>query len=252
MKNVIYILAIALLLISCVDKSPKLNEDDYKIAQQEYETLKSQLSVDKEAFYNENKVALKKKINLFRTLKDSTTVFNDVNDAEDFFLDSISLRSINFKASRNSKGTNAVFISKSDKDFMTFPLKEDYERLYWCETNDTDGTCESINSAILKTFLEVKYVFVVNGYRLIEPTLSDKDNFESGLFIATILVYDIDKEAPLYQYSVSATNNEKVSYMQNSFMKTNLITLLKRDFENNISKSIWEGTQKHFTMASRY
>ena len=186
MKTFFIVFLSLFILTSCVDKNPQLNEEDYKKEQQEYELRKAKLEGGNKSFFIENKEAIFNKINLFKKLKDTATVFEDVNDAEDFYLNEIKLQSINYNIG-NKEGLKVVFIEKEKDGKPAFyhKLEEPYDALYFCETNDKDK-CSNLDLNVIKEFLDIKYVFVVDGYRLMEPKIIGTKSFESGLFIANI------------------------------------------------------------------
>ncbi len=247
MKNTLILLTISILFFNCVNKTPNLSEEDYKKEQLEYEALKKKLSADKSVFFKKNKDSLMKKISLFKKLKDSSTVFSDVNIDSLFYLKNVQLHSDNYRAGRLKQGDKAIFLSKNDKKiFERTSLPENYEQLYSCLENNQ--SCKYMETAILKDFLAIKYAFIVDGYTIMEPSIQDKSNFKSGLFFSTVLVYDLVKNKPLYKYSFSATNSKEISYRDSnrSYLKEKPRDVIKRDFNNNILLSFRKESKKHF------
>lgn len=247
MKTFFIVFLSLFILTSCVEKNPQLDEVDYKKEQQEYELLKAKLEGGNKSFFIENKDEIFSKINLFKKLKDTATVFEDVNDTEDFYLNDVKLQSINYNIG-NKEGLKVVFIEKEKEGKPSFyhKLEEPYDALYFCETNDKDK-CSNLDLDLIKEFLDIKYVFIINGYRLMEPKITGSKSFESGLFIADIVVFDIENNKPIYNYSVSATNNEEISVVSLGKGAYDLSDhYLTNDFNKNINQNMREETEKHF------
>jgi len=247
MKTFFIVFLSLFILTSCVEKNPQLDEADYKKEQQEYELLKAKLEGGNKSFFIENKDEIFSKINLFKKLKDTATVFEDVNDTEDFYLNDVKLQSINYNIG-NKEGLKVVFIEKEKEGKPSFyhKLEEPYDALYFCETNDK-GKCSNLDLDVIKEFLDIKYVFLINGYRLMEPKITGSKSFESGLFIADIVVFDIENNKPIYNYSVSATNNEEISVVSLGKGAYDLSDhYLTNDFNKNINQNMREETEKHF------
>lgn len=238
------------ILTSCVEKDPQLSEADYRKEQQEYEQLKAKLEGGNKSFFLENKEAIFSKINLFKKLKDTTTLYENVNNTEDFYLDDIKLQAINYNIG-NKEGLKAVFLEKEKDGTPSFnrKLEEPYDALYFCESNDEDK-CSNLDLDVIKEFLDIKYVFIINGYRLMEPKITGSKSFESGLFIADIVVYDIDNDKPIYNYSVSATNNEEISVVSLGRGAYDLSDhYIANDFNNNINENMRVETEKYFNFS---
>lgn len=249
MKYSFTLLFALLLFSSCVDKNPELNEEDYRLAQQEYEKMKAEIDGGNEAFFTEHKNEVFNKINLFKRLKDSTNVFENVNKKEGFYLENVKLQAINFKIG-NIDGEKVIFLpkNKTGKSLFNYKLSEPYEALYYCEKHEEK--CSHLKAEVLQEFIDIKYVFVLNGYRVLEPKIIDGSSFQSGLFIGDITVYDIDADKPIYNYVINASNNDEVSYASfgnDNKMLTDLY--LQNDFNDNIYKSIVEATEKHFNFS---
>ncbi len=247
MKTFFIVFLSLFILTSCVEKNPQLDEVDYKKEQQEYELLKAKLEGGNKSFFIENKDEIFSKINLFKKLKDTATVFEDVNDTKDFYLNDVKLQSINYNIG-NKEGLKVVFIEKEKEGKPSFyhKLEEPYDALYFCETNDKDK-CSNLDLDLIKEFLDIKYVFIINGYRLMEPKITGSKSFESGLFIADIVVFDIENNKPIYNYSVSATNNEEISVVSLGKGAYDLSDhYLTNDFNKNINQNMREETEKHF------
>lgn len=251
MKHVYLALLLFALCFSCIDKKPELSAADYKKKQEDYERLKTELSKDKTAFYNENKDSLMAKIELFKKLKDTATVYTNINEDETFFLDSEPIKAINFHGSADAQ-IKAVFLTKGDDSFTNHKFNEPYSRLYVCAENEEDKSCSSLQSAVLENFLALKYAFVIDGYRLMEPDIEGEDGFSSGLFLGSILVYDLQKDSPIYEFTFTASNSDEVKYMTGGYMDQNPQHVLNRDFEANIIESIKENCKKHFNFVTRY
>lgn len=246
MKNSLLLLAL-FLCFNCINKTPDVDEEEYKKTQLEYEALKQELSISKDAFFTENKDSLIKKVNLFKRLKDTVTVFENVNKDSLFFLKEVQLTSLNYSLGRQTKvGEKVVFLPKRAEKFAdVLSFYETYKQLYSCEDNNIEA-CKGMKTAVLKEFLDIKYAFVFEGYIIIEPSLDAKDSFASGLFFGSVLVYDLVKNKPLYQYSFTATNSEEISYREGGILSEKPIEVIKRDFNSNISKAFREKTKKHF------
>ena len=122
MKNILTLLTVSILFFNCVNKTPSLNEEEYKKKQIEYEALKERLNGNKAVFFDENKDTIMKKIALFKKLKDTITEFPDVNIDSLFFLKNVSLNAVNNNRSRSYNerfgnridGEKAVFLSKRE------------------------------------------------------------------------------------------------------------------------------------------
>ena len=247
MKTFFIVFLSLFILTSCVEKNPQLDEADYKKEQQEYELLKAKLEGGNKSFFIENKDAIFSKINLFKKLKDTATVFEDVNDAEDFYLNDVKLQSINYNIG-NKEGLKVVFIEKEKEGKPSFyhKLEEPYDALYFCETNDEEK-CSSLDSDVIQEFLDIRYVFIIDGYRLMEPKKMGMKSFEPGLFAADIVVYDIDEDKPIYNYSISATNNDEISVVNMGGRAYDLTDhYLINDFNKNINENMRVETEKYF------
>ncbi len=248
MKNTFILFIASFLLFNCVNKNPSLNEEDYKKRQLEYETLKKKLSVNRSLFFEENKDSIMKKIRLFKKLKDSSTVFSDVNTDSLFYLKNAQLYATNYRTGSLKQGDKAIFLPKNDeKVFENTSLPENYEQLYSC-LEDLEQSCKYMETDILKSFLDIKYAFIIQGYKIIKPSIENKTNFKSGLFFSTILVYDLVKNKPLYKYSFTATNSEQISYRDSnrSYLREDPIDAIKRDFNTNILVAFRKESKKHF------
>lgn len=249
MKNTFTLLICSFIFFSCINKNPKLNEEDFKNEQLAYENIKKKVNENKVQFFNEHRDSLMKKIRLFKKLKDTATVFKNVNSDTTFFFKNVRLNAINYNLGIKSiEGKEAIFLNRT----MTAPiskyksLSESYAQLYSCLDTD-DESCTYIEKPFLQQLLDIKYAFVIDGYTLIEPNIESKKSFQSGLFVGSVLVYDLIHNKPLYRYAYSAQNSEQITYReQRSYFKEKPLDVIKDDFENNIIVSFRKATKKHF------
>ena len=77
MKHVIILLCISSFLFSCINKSPKLDDEKYLAEQKEYEEQKLLLSKNKEEYFKDNSTSIITKINAINKLADSTNTFEN-------------------------------------------------------------------------------------------------------------------------------------------------------------------------------
>lgn len=50
-ENILTLLSVSILFFNCVNKTPSVNEEDYKKEQKGYEVLKEKLTIDKSEFF---------------------------------------------------------------------------------------------------------------------------------------------------------------------------------------------------------
>ena len=251
-----------LLFTSCVDRNPELDEDDYIEFQAKYESYIKNVSTDKAEYYAAHKVELQEKIELFKTLKDSTQVFEDANEADDFYFNDVILNAVNYSSSlydmannhnnrRNlnnsdKKVAKVAFLPVNNNEYAISKYRESYDLLYNCDFND-DEACGLIEKGILESFLNVEYAFIFQGFDLMQPTLEGSESFSSGMFFGSIVFYDLKAKKALYKFSFSATNSEEISFQETKYSRSDPQIHLDRDYQTNISKAISTAIKKHFT-----
>ena len=230
MKNSLLLFTILVLCFSCVDKNPKIEESKYLAMQQEYEAEKSEISNARADFLSENKVHMSKKLEFFKKIKDSSATSDQVLRDSTFYLADTPIKLINFPISltqkfvisntrglQNSEEENtkskAIFLAKDGNEFAEAAFNESYRDLHICE-DDTEGNlCSELKINELEVFKDLKYAFVIDGYRISEPALEDSKNFTPGLFFASIVVHDIEKNTAILQFNIAASNSEEVQYL---------------------------------------
>lgn len=258
MKNIQFYLAILVLFVSCVNKTPELNEEEYILFQQEYEANKKKSTEQKEQFFAEYKDEIKLKLDLIESLKDSTRTFDVEIKDEDYFLDGLTLTPINNKSIRGSyyreepsndesaASINVVFLAVNGNDFAEYKYEEPYNKLYDFDFETSNTSELEVDYNELKQFVDLKYAFISQGYRVMEPTLGADDTFESGMFFGTYVFYDLVNNKPLYSIVTSASNSEEISFTENKYYKRKEIDVIKGDFEMNITTEITKSLKKHF------
>jgi hypothetical protein len=192
-----------------------------------------------------------------QALKDSTTKFEEVNSDPEFYLPARSLRAINYNKGKNLHGNSEssvlntgvdkiVFLPVEGNEFAENSYEEAYQYLYDCDFVGDD--CSTISTDILKDFVDLKYAFIIKGYRITEPKIQPDDTFESGLFMAMITVFDITNSKAIYQFTSVASNSEEVSFREDGFLSQEPQHEIERDFDGNIGSEIWKSVQTHFNI----
>lgn len=267
MKNIPLLLCSIVLVCSCVDKNPELDEEKYKQLQLTYENDKSSLETNKTEFFNTHKATIVHKIELFKKLKDSTNAFTGVNVDSTFYLKGVHIKTINFPRSfthssaeqfkqsllgkrsvgtKNDGAEKAIFLPKQGNEFAENNFVESYSNLYGCDLAKIDSECANMSVERLQEFLDLKYAFIIQGYRMVEPSLEDSKNFTAGIFFATIVAYDLTTEKPILSFSSVATNSDEVSYRKGGYLNQKPTEIIKQDFEQSIKKELGKSCLKHF------
>ncbi|WP_449619019.1 hypothetical protein [Spongiimicrobium salis] len=269
MKNNLLLLSVFLVSLSCIDKNPKIDESKYIAMQQEYESEKSDLASVKTNFLSANKASINEKLLFFEKIKDSAYSSDQVLLDSTYYLSDTPVKLVNFPMSlkqrfvmsttRTSRNTDddtrqkAIFLARQGNEFAEKAFSEHYQEIYPCEDSLEGNLCSDLKMNDLKTFLDLKYAFVVDGYRITEPALEDSKNFTPGLFFAAVVVHDIEKNEALIRFNIAASNSEEVQYREGGYLDEDPLKKIQSDFEINIKKEIWAACQKHFDIGtSRY
>lgn len=250
MKKLLVTLFTLLSIFSCVDEDPQLDSEKYKAIQKSYEEDKKALNFEKNDFFVKNKSIVEEKINLIADLKDSLKEFKDIPSDSNFILEGEILNNLNFSSlsysrHKNNKkeAINTIFVNKNGYESTSY-MKEPYYKLYDFDFSDTTTKQFGIPEATINTFLKIKYVFILNGFTLSEPSIQDNVNFNSGLYFGSVIVYDMDNRKPLYQYTYMAESSEEINYRKGYGQSGS--SAIKNDFTNNINKALISETKKHF------
>ena len=96
MKNFLIGITIISLIVSCSGRK-EYNDEDYKQKQTEYEKKKAELFKTKGELYKENKERLMELAELFKSLKDTSTSFENVPSDTNFFKNDVMMDAVNMR-----------------------------------------------------------------------------------------------------------------------------------------------------------
>jgi hypothetical protein len=249
MKNIYFAVLAIYFLVSCTGRV-KYNAEDFKKQQTEYEQKKARLNRTKGKFYKEHKEALLKLVKITNKLIDTATVFKDIPSDTNFFLADVLCRPINYIYSNylttsheQENQVNIIFLDKMDNNIAESSFTDPLKELRACYKNNSDLACINIKKNKLKSILGLKYAFLVNEILRVDPKAQAK-GFESGLYFAQLICYDLIEDKPVLTFVASATSSESIQVFSES--QQNVQLQLQQDFRKNIQKGIMDACKKHF------
>ncbi len=251
---------IFLTLFSACSNRKEYDPEEYKRQQAEYEKKKREIELEKGLFFADNKQKLIDMVKKVDDLKNQTLELEDVNSDTTFFYNEGIINPINFGMRFESSFTiarpsareenadliSSIIIEKDSDSEEAFddPLKE----LRQCLKLNPDIDCINIKVKELTKIANLKYAFIYQKILMQRPTLSGNE-YNSGIFFAQFICYDLVNEKPFYRFTASATSSETVEFRENSFSR-DANTYIQRDFNKNIDKGITDAFKKHFNIVS--
>ncbi len=241
--------------ISCTVRK-EYKDEDYKQMQQEYEQKKAELSKEKVKLFKENKEELAHLVEMADYLLDTANSFDDAPEDSTFFLEDVALVPVNFlnktllystiQNTSSAEKAKAIFLLRRKVDSTSILFNDPLATIRPCCSVGIDELCTNIDAETINKLVDVRYAFVVSEYLKTTPRIKGNE-FEGGIYIGGIMVFDLKEKAPLLMFTVVATNSDEVHvYSDNDY--TNQATI-ENDFEGNIEKAFLEECQKHFLFA---
>ena len=256
MKKLLPVFILLILSTSCVDKNPDLDEAIFKKEQQDYEAKKKNKLASNQEYLIEHGAVIQERLKTIYKVQDSAFDFTGISTDTTFFLSgkrlAISSTGSFPKKSQNNQvesRSKILVVNRRNGTFKESRYVDPYERLYMCMDNFED-LCDDTDLIVMEELVATHYVAVIEELMRMTPSIESKGNFNGGLFIARIKIYDVLNDKPLIQITASATNSDELSYREGGYLSENPSSVIKRDFEMNIYSSIEKALRRHFTLSN--
>ncbi|MEH0157212.1 hypothetical protein V6R21_24075 [Limibacter armeniacum] len=261
MKNISTFLLLLLVLSACSNRK-EYKAEDFKKQQQEYETLKAEVSQSKQLFYTEHKAKLTRLIQKLNYLEDENTDFGAVAIDSNYYKSDILLEPLNLGHKISIYGKNdkddhlkdlpkakAVFIIRSKDEYISKLVFDPAKDLRSCYDSVLDMDCLSVKEEKLSELMEVQYAFVIDLMYLEKPSVTGSSQFNGGTFAGMVTFYDMEEEKALLRFVVTATSSDEIQ-THSSFGNRSIGRVLESDFKHNIKEGILETCRKHFVFSN--